>query len=123
MKIKNTHTGEIVEWECGPLLGKEYSSIDELAEDWEDVNEVTLPDDVKGLLGTWLVAQPFEVSRIEGVSDRTPDGAINYFTAIPKGWGWDSVDLDICTPAPLFPMDLDIGERNTYTLEELGLEL
>ena len=41
MKLRNKKTGEIIEWEHGPQykLGKEYSSIKEFAEDWEDAPE------------------------------------------------------------------------------------
>ena len=41
MKLRNKKTGEIVEWEHGPQykLGKEYKSIKEFAEEWEDYEE------------------------------------------------------------------------------------
>ena len=41
MKLKNKKTGEIVEWEHGLQykLGKEYNSIKEFAEEWEDYEE------------------------------------------------------------------------------------
>ena len=41
MRLRNKHTGEIIKWEHGPRyrLGKEYSSIKEFAEDWEDAPE------------------------------------------------------------------------------------
>ena len=41
MRLKNKHTGEVIEWEHGLQyrLGKEYNSIKEFAEDWEDYEE------------------------------------------------------------------------------------
>lgn len=41
MKLKNKKTGEIVEWEHGLQykLGKEYNSIKEFADEWEDAPE------------------------------------------------------------------------------------
>ena len=41
MKLRNRLTGEIVYWEHGPQyrLGKEYESIKEFAEEWEDATE------------------------------------------------------------------------------------
>lgn len=118
MKIRNKHTKEVVTWEHGLQygLGKEYHSIKEFAEDWEDV-EVSLPGGIRTVVGAWLAAQPFKVDCIECNSEKTYGGYINYLTAVPKH-GWESVDLDICTTAPLF-----LSEKKEYTPEELGIEL
>lgn len=123
MKIRNKHTGEVVEWEHGLQykLGREYHSIKEFAEDWEDVG-VQMPEHIKKLVCAWLKAQPYAVKHVECYSFKIKGGYVNFFTAyltnLDEALGWTCVDLDLNTYAPLFGDDMV-----KFTPEELGLEL
>lgn len=129
MLLKNKKTGEIVEWEHGPAykLGKEYESLKEFFDDWEDAPEVhraVLPKRIRRMVQAWVDAQenPIkEIAILNPYKGRDQDGFYNYYfygyVSTSGNKNLKSVDLEVRVKDAF-----EFEEHRDYLLEELGIE-
>lgn len=129
MLLKNKKTGEIVEWEHGPAykLGKEYESLKEFFDDWEDAPEVhraVLPKRIRRMVQAWVDAQDNPIQKISilnTTSGRDQDGYYCYtfygYIDTTGNKNLTAIDLEVRTKTAF-----EYDSHRDYLLEELGVE-
>ncbi len=129
MLLKNKKTGEIIEWEHGPSyrLGKEYPSLKEFFDEWEDAPEVhrnILPKPIRRMVQAWVDAQenPIkEIAILNPYRGRDQDGFYNYtfygYVSTNGNKNLTAVELQVRVKNAF-----KFEEHRDYLLEELGIE-